>query len=409
MSKVIPKGWERVKLGETSLLVIDGDRGKNYPKQEHFLSDGDCLFLNAGNVTKKGFVFDSIKFISKERDTLLGKGKLERGDLVITTRGTIGQFAYYDGHIPYSSMRINSGMAIIRNLSQLFHTKFLLFYFLSSFFSREIRRLSFGSAQPQLTIKIINRFNFLLPPLPEQKRIVAVLETWDEAIDALTKKIQLKENVKKGLMQQLLTGKKRLPGFSGEWKTVKLGEVGQIVTGNTPSKLDSENYGDMFYWATAEDFRSKYINTTKLKLSEKGMQKARPLPSEALLVTCIASIGKNAIAKVPLTTNQQINSIIFSKNYLNEFFYYLISFFKNILLNEAGSGAVKILSKTSFETLKFSIPPLPEQTAIAEILTTADDELTELKNKLKLLEAQKKFLLNNLVTGKIRTPENMTV
>ncbi len=243
----------------------------------------------------------------------------------------------------------------------------------------------------------------LLPPLPEQNHIVAILEIWDKYLEKLSRKIEIKKNIKKGLMQRLLTGKVRLDGFSGEWESVKLGDIGEIITGNTPPMAGKENYGDQYCWATAEDFNGKYINNTNIKLSEKGKSLSRFLPVGSILVTCIASIGKNAIANILLATNQQINSIVVNDKNDNEFIYYLINNSINLLKRYAGAGAMPILNKVTFSKIKVNIPELKEQTAIAKILTTADEEIEALEKKKKIIEEQKKFLLNNLVTGKIRT------
>ena len=94
--------------------IIDGDRGKNYPKSEEILDDGYCLFLNAKNVTQKGFDFENCNFITREKDDALRNGKLSRGDVVLTTRGTVGNLAYYSKNVPYENIRINSGMVILR-------------------------------------------------------------------------------------------------------------------------------------------------------------------------------------------------------------------------------------------------------------------------------------------------------
>lgn len=98
----------------TVCAIIDGDRGKNYPKQDEFSDTGYCLFLNAKNVTATGFSFENRMFITKEKDDALHNGKLERGDVVLTTRGTLGNLAFYDDSVPFENVRINSGMVILR-------------------------------------------------------------------------------------------------------------------------------------------------------------------------------------------------------------------------------------------------------------------------------------------------------
>ncbi len=112
---------EQIALEKLGIDVIDGDRGKNYPHQDELLEKGDCLFLSAKNVTTNGFDFSNNQFIISENDEMLRNGKLTRGDIVITTRGTVGNVALYDDSVPYDSIRINSGMLIVRcgyNLSR---------------------------------------------------------------------------------------------------------------------------------------------------------------------------------------------------------------------------------------------------------------------------------------------------
>ena len=109
------EGWEEKKLGDASLVsIIDGDRGKNYPKKSDFFTEGHCVFMNTGNVRPNGFDFNTVMFITKERDQLLRKGKLQRDDVVMTTRGTIGNLGWYNDAVKYDEIRINSGMLIFR-------------------------------------------------------------------------------------------------------------------------------------------------------------------------------------------------------------------------------------------------------------------------------------------------------
>ena len=106
--------WIFKTFEEAPFDIIDGDRGNNYPKQSDFYKQGYCLFINTKNVTDKGFNFNECKFITKEKDLSLRKGKLQREDIILTTRGTIGNIAYYNNKIPFENIRINSGMLILR-------------------------------------------------------------------------------------------------------------------------------------------------------------------------------------------------------------------------------------------------------------------------------------------------------
>jgi len=106
--------WKKVTFKNAPLEIIDGDRGTNYPKQSDFLTSGYCLFLNAGNVTREGFSFSNCTFISQEKDSILRKGKLKKYDTILTTRGTVGNVAFFDDSVQFKNIRINSGMVILR-------------------------------------------------------------------------------------------------------------------------------------------------------------------------------------------------------------------------------------------------------------------------------------------------------
>lgn len=140
------EGRYEKKYLDTLLDIIDGDRGKNYPKKSEFTNTGYCLFLNAKNVTKNGFKLNEKQFISKEKDSLLRKGKLEKNDLIITTRGTIGNIALYDDSIPYDIVRINSGMAILRLRDNKILERFLYKYLISPQFINYLDDVQSGSA-----------------------------------------------------------------------------------------------------------------------------------------------------------------------------------------------------------------------------------------------------------------------
>lgn len=132
---------------------------------------GHCLFLTAKNVTPNGFDFSDCQFINAERDQALGKGKLARQDVVLTTRGTLGNTAFVGDSVPFEHIRINSGMVILRTSHGL-RPEFLHIYLGSPHFLRQMRRVQSGSAQPQLPVRTLNEMTLLLPPLPDQDRCI---------------------------------------------------------------------------------------------------------------------------------------------------------------------------------------------------------------------------------------------
>lgn len=181
--------------------IIDGDRGKNYPKQDEFSNVGYCLFLNAKNVTAEGFSFENCMYITEEKDNALHNGKLIRGDVVLTTRGTLGNLAFYDESVPFENVRINSGMVILRMKKSVVSEVFFIEQFKLQLQSIK-EKIASGSAQPQLPISTMNKIRILLAPMALQEQFASFVEQTDKSKLAVQKGLQELEILKKSLMQQ---------------------------------------------------------------------------------------------------------------------------------------------------------------------------------------------------------------
>ena len=181
--------------------IIDGDRGKNYPKQEEFSDSGFCLFLNAKNVTAQGFSFENCTYITEEKDALLRNGKLCRGDVVLTTRGTIGNLAFYDTSVPYENIRINSGMVILRMNKQVVSEIFFIEQFKMQLDSIK-SRIASGSAQPQLPISTMNKIEMILPPIELQNQLADFIKEVDKSRLEVQKSLEKTQELFDSLMQK---------------------------------------------------------------------------------------------------------------------------------------------------------------------------------------------------------------
>jgi len=168
--------WPIPTFDAAPFQIIDGDRGTNYPSKEDFSPSGHCLFLNTKNVRSDGFKFDEMEFISADKDRTLRKGKLERGDVLLTTRGTIGNTALYDASVEFEHIRINSGMLIFRPDTAKLSASYLFHFFQSENFRAQREAIVSGAAQPQLPIRSLNEATIPLPPLDTQQTIVAEIE-----------------------------------------------------------------------------------------------------------------------------------------------------------------------------------------------------------------------------------------
>jgi type I restriction enzyme M protein len=180
--------WPTPTFEEAPFEIIDGDRGTNYPKKEDFTPSGYCLFLNTKNVRSDGFNFSDTEFIPKAKDEALRKGKLQRGDVVLTTRGTIGNTGLYDDSVEFDHIRINSGMLIFRPDQHKLSSAYLFHFFQSQTFSSQRDAIVSGSAQPQLPIRNLNEAKLPLPPLATQRAIVAEIEA-EQALVAANREL----------------------------------------------------------------------------------------------------------------------------------------------------------------------------------------------------------------------------
>jgi restriction endonuclease S subunit len=182
-----------ITLENANIEIVDGDRGKNYPKADEFSDKGYCVFLNTKNVLRNGFNFDKVMFISKQKDNFLRKGKIIRGDIVLTTRGTVGNVAVYDNQVPFEHIRINSGMLIFRPDLKYFYPKYLFRLFQSASIQNSFKEITSGSAQPQLPIRSLKYLKIPVPPLSNQEKLVDNIEVEENLVNANKKLIDIYE------------------------------------------------------------------------------------------------------------------------------------------------------------------------------------------------------------------------
>ena len=201
----LPEGWEYIRFGN-AIEIIDGDRGVNYPKQEEFYEDGECLFLNAGNVTKNGFDFSSCSYITKEKDQILRKGKLQTGDVVLTTRGTVGNVAFLNETMTFSPMRINSGMVILRNLGVV-SPEYIYTALRHESLQKAMMMYASGSAQPQLPIKDMRRIKIIKADAKTMDEFTKYVADIYKQVSLMIMKNQAISKQRDLLLPRLMSGK----------------------------------------------------------------------------------------------------------------------------------------------------------------------------------------------------------
>jgi type I restriction enzyme S subunit len=395
--------WENNKLSDWKLKVIDGDRGTNYPNGDDFSPEGYCLFMNAKNVTKNGFSFETKMFITKEKDEKLRKGKLKRNDLILTTRGSVGNIAFYDDSVKFENLRINSGMVLIRNENSKIDSRFIYSSFFTPKLNRIIDTISFGSAQPQLTVKEINLFKFNIPTLPEQQKIASFLSAVDEKIQQLTRKATLLEQYKKGVMQQLFSGKLRFKDENGkdypDWEEKRLGnltfKVGKKNKENIQYPIYSINNKEGFL-PQSEQFDGLDSNDRGYDISLYKIVESETFAYNPARIN-VGSIGYSYNLKKVIVSSLyvcfktvDILEDLYLLAYLDTY-----NFKKDILRFEEG-GVRQYLFYENFSLIKIPLPSNKEQQKIANFLSSIDCKIESVNLQLAQTQTFKKGLLQQL-------------
>ena len=386
---LIPTDWDFDNMGNLSkvnqgLQIPISDRFSEQVENSLFYITNEFLKEDSKN---KYFIKNPPKSVIANKDDVLMTRTGNTGKVVT---GVEGAFHNNFFKIKYDETKLNKD--------------FLVGYLKSPRTQYSILTLSGNSTIPDLNHSDFYRIKIPLPPLPEQKKIADCLSTWDSAIEKQSALINALTDRKKALMQQLLTGKKRLPGFSGEWKEVKLGSICEnFQNGNAFSAKDYKktgipivtmgniNLGGYFYFSESKSnfwIEDKSLERYEIKKGDLIIAMTDVTPEKNLIgLTSIIDIDRI------FYLNQRVGHIILKPKLADtDFIFYLSqnSYWRNQCKAFATLGVQANLGTNDIKNINIKLPPIEEQTAIAEILATADRELQLQKEKLAQLQAQKK-------------------
>lgn len=394
---MVPKRWQTTQIGDVATFSSGGTPSKQ-----------TADYWGGGEPWISGKDLKS-HYLSKSIDTLTEKGfatakKAPQGASLILVRGMT---LLKDFPVGYASREV----AFNQDIKALVPKKnvdglFLSFLLVAQ--KNRIRQLvsTAGHGTGRLDTSLVQGYPINLPPLPEQKKIAQILSTWDQAITATERLLENSQQRKKGLMQQLLTGKKRLPGFEGEWEKVKLASVAELSSGGTPKSSVGEYYNGDIPWVSIADMTSKgkWIDCTEKNLSKLGIDNstARLYPANTVLYAMYASIGECSIAKVPVSSSQAILGIRPGEDLHYEFLYFYLSSLKEEIKLQGQQGTQSNLNAGMVKGFKIPLPSLQEQLGISEVLSSADEEIEALEKSVIALRREKKALMQQLLTGKRR-------
>ncbi|WP_114418398.1 restriction endonuclease subunit S [Marinospirillum perlucidum] len=398
---MVPEGWEKYLVGKICKSIVPG---RNKPN----VFDGDIPWVTTPEI--KGRYVPSIRQVNYVSEVVLkeaGGKVVPAGAVIMAAVGELGLVALASQPVVLNQ-QLHAFVC-----SDHVYNEYLAYWL-------ETQKPYMESIASKTTIPYLNKTNcesipVLTPPIPEQKKIAKILSTWDKAITTTEQLLANSQQQKKALMQQLLTGKKRLldengERFQGEWKKVRLGTVADMNSGGTPKSNIEEYYGGNIPWVSIADMtkQGKWIASTEKYLTELGLENssARIYPKNSVLYAMYASIGECSIAEVPLSSSQAILGIR-PKSGLNfEFLYFFLTSLKERIKLQGQQGTQSNLNAGMVKGFHLYLPNMEEQKKIAAVLSSADQEITNLQQRLEHLKQEKKALMQQLLAGKRRVQVN---
>lgn len=394
------KGIGMVELGSVTYWLSGGTPNRSV---EDFWN-GDIPWISASTLQTTE-VFDSDQHVTAEA-VALGSKMAPVNSTLLLVRGSALHNEIRAGLV-CSPVCFNQDVKALVPYKGVY-PKYLTYSILGR--QNELLRLvsQAGNTAGVLDTKLVQAFNIWLPEYNEQQVIADALSDVDALLESLDQLINKKRNIKQAAMQELLTGKTRLPGFDGEWNVKRLGEITDIRSGGTPSTTNAAFWDGGVPWCTPTDITAllgrKYLSDTERTISDAGLRasSAEVIPPNSIIMTSRATIGECAINMVPMTTNQGFKNLVPSKAD-PEFLYYLMTMQKERLKQLCGGSTFLEIGKKQLQRFEVVCPvEVDEQTAIATVLSDMDAEITALEQRRKKTRDIKQAMMQELLTGKTR-------
>ena len=412
----IPNDWDTTRLGDKTRKVGSGitpTGGQRVYKEE------GRPFLRSQNVGWGALLMDDIAFIDDETHETFKATEIETDDVFLNITGaSIGRSAVADARVARGN--VNQHVCIIRTNQEQLHPRFLNYFLLSSAGQQQIESFQAGGNRQGLNFGQIRSFHVPLPPLPEQRAIAAALSHVDALIGALDKLIAKKRDLKQAAMQQLLTGKQRLPGFTEEWEVKRFDELFQFLrTGHNPwadlsafGNVSYIHYGDIH--TTPQAFLD--CSEAKLPLIEETKVAGLLFLEDGDLVMADASEDYAGIGKCLEICHVSGRKIVAglhtfllrgNRERLADGFKGYLQFIPSVkasLIRLATGISVYGVSKNNVKSIEVFLPLVDEQRGIAAVLSDMDAEIAALERKRDKTRLLKQGMMQELLTGRIRLP-----
>jgi type I restriction enzyme S subunit len=387
----------RVKLTTIIASLESGGRPKGGANKD----TGEIWSLGAEHLDNQGgFRFVNPKMIPRSFFDSLSKGIINQSDILIVKDGaTTGKVSFVDSEFPFQKAAINEHLFLLRVNTNRAHPKYVYHYLRSVSGQREILKDFRGATVGGISRQFSDGVDIPLPPLPEQKRIAAILDKADEIRRKREKAIELTDAFLRSVFLEMFGDPVSNPR---KWGTVAIREIAKVVTGNTPSRKISSYFGDEIDWIKSDNINtpSHFLTPASERLSLSGKAVGRVVPRNSILITCIAGspacIGNAAISTREVAFNQQINALVpFSDNC--EFIYSLILLGKKLIQSASTNSMKGMVSKGKLEQIKVINPPDSLQHRFREVFLAHCKHRETLECQLlKIMECQNSLVAHLL-------------
>ncbi|AXY08012.1 restriction endonuclease subunit S [Bacillus thuringiensis LM1212] len=422
--------FKEIELRETTIEIIDGDRGKNYPKKTEMKDIGHTLFLNNKNIINDYLDISKGEYISEEKSSLLRKGKLERNDLVMSTRGSVGNIGYFSEKIEWDHIRINSGMVILRNRDSKIDTEYLYFLLKSPLMKERYKELISGSVQNQLPIRDLQRVKLIYPEVHKQKQIVKLIGSLENKIQLNKKVINNLEEISQTLFKHWFIDFE-FPNEQGHPYKSSSGEMVESELGEIPKEWKVGTASNLFDFSPTEKLSKgalvKYLEMKDLQNSAMIYQYTdREFKSgskfrngDTLLARITPCLENGKIGFVDFLDKDEVGwgstefIVIRTKPEISKTFSYFFaadSAFKDYaIINMNGSSGRQRVKAETLAQYKIAIPPLQLIKQFTDIADANMRMMTNLKLQINKLEKLRDTLIPKLLSGEIEIPDELEV
>jgi len=403
---ILPEDWEIVTIDEISLDMADGPFGSNL-KKVHYTNKREARIIQLGNIGEDGWKDENTKYTTFEHAKEISRCVVTPGNAVVAKMMPAGRAIVCPNA---EKMYVLSSDAVkIAFDENTVLTQYFVYATKTKLFQQQISDEIQGSTRARTSISKLRKNYIALPPIHEQSIIVEALSDIDALITSFEKLMEKKKAIKQGATQELLTGKKRLPGFEGEWEKVRIGDTCNVLRGGSPRPIQNYLTDDPrgINWIKIGDVKEgeKYIESTAERIIEAGVSMSREVFAGDFILSNSMSFGRPYILKIDGCIH---DGWLVIQNYQSDFnqqyLYYVLgsSIIKEQYISMAAGSSVQNLNKDKVSNVIISRPEKDEQIAIASILSDIDTEISKIEAELEKYRQIKQGMMNELLTGKIR-------